>query len=364
VLTRYDEFLCHQSPTTFDHVETSAREWTERVILHFGETAGKFHLSVGVGLYPNRNVIDAFAVLNVERKTLYVVRASRELRPRPDEVAVGPFSHNVPEPLRRIHCRLDENPHGLAYDVEFDGIMPASEEAAQFTRRKGRVIENVRRYVQAGRGSGRITYEGNTITLDKQTRFVGRDHSWGVRRTGAEQEAMVEPPEWPVGHLYSWGVFQFERWGAAYHIREDWDGTQSLTSGSIFYPYGSGKPEVRLAKIEHDFKFRPDMRKIASGQLILTATDGTRKELAFKPLNYACITTGGYQPYRGFVHGQWKGIEWMDGSRLDLTDETVLKEASFLDDESLELRCGNEVGYGVFEQVVVGKYPRYGFQGY
>ena len=57
MLTKYDDFLCHQIATTFDHVNTSAREWTERVIAHYHDNAGKYHLSHGFGIYPNRNVI-------------------------------------------------------------------------------------------------------------------------------------------------------------------------------------------------------------------------------------------------------------------------------------------------------------------
>ena len=91
----YDEFLCHQTATTFDHVNTSAREWTERDIAHYHDNSGKYHLIHGFGLYPNRNVIDAFACLTIDGKTQYNVRASRELRPLRDEVKVGPFSYNI-----------------------------------------------------------------------------------------------------------------------------------------------------------------------------------------------------------------------------------------------------------------------------
>ena len=364
MLTKYDEFLCHQIESTFDHVGTSAREWTERVILHFGDQSGKFHFSAGFGLYPNRNIIDAFGIVNIDRRHTYVVRASRALRPQADEVRVGPFSYELIEPWKQMRCRLDENPHGFSYDLVFEGTMPPSEEDVQFTRHKGRVVENVQRYVQAGRGRGRITVEGTSIEVKPGTCFVGRDHSWGVRRTGAEQEAGVEPTEWPPGHLYSWGVFQFPQWGAAYHIREDSNARQSLTSGSIFSPYSSGRAEIRLVGVDHEFQFQPDLRKIAGGKLLLTGADGSRKQMSFRPLNFTCLSACGYHNYRGFTHGHWMGQEWMDGFKLDLSDPQVLREVSFLSDESLELRCGDEVGYGVFEQVIVGKYPRYGFQGY
>ena len=51
MLTKYDELMCHQIVATFDHVDTSARHWTERVILHTHDDSGKLHMSNGFGLY-------------------------------------------------------------------------------------------------------------------------------------------------------------------------------------------------------------------------------------------------------------------------------------------------------------------------
>ena len=69
MLTRYDEYLCHQIASTFDHVETSAREWSERIIIHTHDTEGKIHLSCGMGVYRNRNVTVAIACLPLEGQT-------------------------------------------------------------------------------------------------------------------------------------------------------------------------------------------------------------------------------------------------------------------------------------------------------
>ena len=58
------------------------------------------------------------------------------------------------------------------------------------------------------------------------------------------------------------------------------------------------------------------------------------------------------------------GPEFIDGVKLDLTDPKVISEVSFLDDVLCEVRCGEDVGYGIVEMVVIGKYPKYGYQGY
>jgi len=363
MLTKYDEMLCHQIASTFDHVDTSARHWTERVILHTHDRAGKLHMSNGFGIYRNRNIIDAFACCTIDGKTQHNVRASRELRSAPDEVTAGPFSYEVIEPLRKVRYALADNEHGLSYDLEFDGVMPCHEEDLQFFRFRGRVEEHVLRYDQVGRARGWIRAGGKKIDLDPERFYVERDHSWGLRRDGVP-EVGTQPGEIPEGYLYSWAVMQFPSFGASYHIRELWDGTQILSSGGLFYPYGSDKDETRVTKVEHAFEFQPDRRKMTAGRVMLNTVTGARFEISMRPLSYACLKAGGYFGHRGFVHGQWMGESWSDGYLLDLADPAVLDDVSFLDNTSIEVRCGNEVGYGVLELVVTGKYPRYGYQGY
>ena len=115
MLTKYDEFLCHQTVSPFDSIETSAREWTERVWFVVYDTSGESLLIAGLGMYANRNIVDAFACLNIKGKTQYNVRASRELRPAIDEVKVGPFSYEIVEPLKKVRFTLGENDYSLSF---------------------------------------------------------------------------------------------------------------------------------------------------------------------------------------------------------------------------------------------------------
>jgi len=79
MLTPWDEFLCHQLPTTMDHVFTSDPAWTERVYISLYNVADKdMILGCGVGQYPNKNVQDGFATVWYQGKQ-YNFRASRRL---------------------------------------------------------------------------------------------------------------------------------------------------------------------------------------------------------------------------------------------------------------------------------------------
>ncbi len=371
MLTKYDEMLCHQTVSTFDHPISSAREWTERIWFCAHDTKGELILVAGFGYYPNRNIIDAFMCLAVEGKTQHVTRASRELRPRIDEVTVGPFSWDVVEPMKKVRAALGENEHGVSYEILSESAMPPhEEEPPQFFRVRGRVIEDIRRYFQVGKPSGWVKVNGQTHKIDPDSWRSERDHSWGIRRGAVEyMETGVQPGEIPIGMLYSGACWQFENWGACYHVREDWDATVDNFSGGVFYPYGSGKDEVRLTGIEHNFTFRtdiPGLRQANGGKFILNGMDGSRKEVSIRPLGVIYIGTGGYSyaNYRGFTHGLWMGQSWMDGFTLDISDPNVVLERTYLDELICELRCGDEIGYGMTEVVVVGKYPKYGYQDY
>jgi hypothetical protein len=311
--------------------------------------------------------MDTYACLAVEGKTQYVVRASRELRPQFDETKVGPFSYEVIEGLRSIRSALSENEHGLSYDLTFDAAMTAHEEEPQFTRVRGRVEENIKRYVQVGKPSGWIKVEGKTYQVDKDNWLAERDHSWGIRRGGGVPETGVQPGEIRPGGMFNFIVMQFDKWGFGYQLREDWEGKASVFSGGVFYPYGSQKEKLELASVEHDFQFRtdiPGIRQMETGQVILNAADGSKIDVSLRRLSVCYLRAGGYFGYEGFTHGLWMGSYFSDGFKLDLSDPKVVGGVSFLDDVMCEMRCGDEVGYGIIELVIHGKYPKYGFQGY
>jgi len=364
MLTRYDELLCHQTVSTFDHPGTSAREWTERTWFSVHDIAGKLSLVNSFGYYPNRNIIDSYVSVTLEGKTVYTVRASRELRPRTDETNVGPFSYEIVEPLRRVRSILEENQYGVSYDILFEGTMPPHEEDPQYTRIRGRVEEDIARYVQLGKPSGWIKIEGETYQLDQKNWRAERDHSWGIRRGGGVPETGVQPGEIPEGYLHNFIALQFDRWGATYHRRENWEGKPLIFSGSILYPYGADKEELPLTGAEHDYKFRPDIRQITSAELTLTASDGSRFDISARPLNACYLKAGGMFGFRNFTHGLWMGPSFLDGHKLDATDPNVLADLHFIEDVACELRCDNEIGYGIIELVIIGKYPKYGYQGY
>jgi len=195
MLTKYDEMMCHQTVSTFNSVGTSAREWTERIWFSVHDITGQYQIIAGFGIYPNRNIMDAFGCLVVDNKTQYAVRASRELRPEIDNIKAGPLSYDIIDPMKTVKFKLDENDYNLSFDIDFHATLPAHEEETQFTEFRGRTQEHIKRYVQTGSPTGWIQADGKKIEIDPDTWRCERDHSWGIRSGGGVPETGVQPGE-------------------------------------------------------------------------------------------------------------------------------------------------------------------------
>ena len=375
MITKYDEMFCHQTVSTFDRPGTSVREWTERSWLQAHSIDGTAHIATGFGYYPNRNVMDAYVCFTIRDETEYIVRASRELRPDIDVFKVGPFTYEVTEPLKKIRFKLDGNEYGLSYDIELDSVSPLYEEGAQQQISRGRERENIKRMVQCGRPTGWIKAGDETFQLDKEKWVGERDRSWGVRMAGADfVESGVQFPEIYAGQLFNFVLMQFKDWGATFHIREIWDEELNMArrwhfSGGLFYPYGNEKEPMELSNVEHYFEFNDDkpeqQRRFSGGRVVMTAIDGTTKEVVIQPISICYQSPGGYGGlYKGFIHGLWMGPQWMDGYKLNVTSPELMKEIWGYCDYGSEFQCDGQTGYGTTELMVVGKYPQYGYEGY
>src|SRR5436190_16033852 len=123
-----DEQFCHQVTETFANASSSDPSWTEKVCAMAAAKDGSLQLGFGLGKYPNRNVIDAYAGTSrgVEQIT---VRASRRLEPDPELTVIGPIRYEVLEPLRVIRFTLEPNDvQPIAFDWRFEGVVPARTE--------------------------------------------------------------------------------------------------------------------------------------------------------------------------------------------------------------------------------------------
>lgn len=114
--------------------------------------------------------------------------------------------------------------------------------------------------------------------------------------------------------------------------------------------------------MSHDLQWADD----AHGQTVAAATfdvkldDGSHRLLSVRTLPARYFLKGGlYGGLNGWFHGDDKGKLHVAHDRWNLEDSTVRKLARTLCDHVIEVRMGEEVGYGIMEYGVGRGYPRY-----
>jgi hypothetical protein len=187
-LSPLDDFPIHQVPDVMRHVATSDRNFYDRYYFNCHPCSDEMMLIIGLGQYPNLGVADGFALLR-RGPSHRVVRASRELGLDRMNTTVGPLRVEVIEGLKRLRVVLEPGYGDMAFDLTWEGDIPAQLEPPHFLRWQERVIFDSRRLSQTGRWSGTISVEGEDIEVTPDRWWGSRDRSWGIRPVGES-----EPP--------------------------------------------------------------------------------------------------------------------------------------------------------------------------
>jgi hypothetical protein len=362
MLTSWDEMMCHQLPATMDRIHTDNPEWTERIYVSIYNVRDKDTIvGFGIGQYPNKNVQDGFATVWHKGKQ-YNFRASRTLRPKIDELKIGPLSIEVLEGLRRFRIRLDENPSSLRLDLEWSAAMNPHEEEHDFRESAGKVVQDISRFDQVGRVSGAMQFAGKTVSLDKDSWWGHRDRSWGTRRTLRTDTSDSRRTTF-APFLFSWAVAQFDEFAFHWRFVERGPGKYSYFSGERVTPLGGPTdPGWLLESTEQEFNWDGSgpVQTLKGGEIQLRFKNGEKHLVSFvtHPARWH-LKGGGYGGYRGWYHGDSKGEYYCEHDVWDLTDPRVLAEASTLSDHLIEWRCEDNVGFGIMEYGVGPGYYKY-----
>ncbi len=360
MLTPQDDLIGHQLPTTFDQIDNSDPAWMER-LWYTGHPVpdGDVIFDIGLGYHPNRNVMDAFAGVAIAGRQ-WNFRGSRRLRPDPLTTAVGPLSIVVIEGLRRHRLVLAQNASGIRFDIEFHGTMNAHEENAHLRRRDGRVTENMARGQQLGRYTGWIEFDGRRVSVDG---WLGqRDHSWGVRAEMRTDETSPPLTFYPP-FFYCWTTAQFKDRGLHVFFKERAPGDKIYLSGEEVFGVGSrASSRSHLTDVSHacDWSDDPLGQSMKSATFELTFADGRKRPISIRVLPAKYYLKGGlYGGLDGWFHGDDKGKLFAAHDVWDLTDAATRRRVRTLADQVIEVRDGDDVGYGIIEYGVGKGFAQY-----
>jgi len=363
-LSPLDDLLAHQTTETFDYVFTSDRNFYDRYYFNMHPSSDELFLVAGMGQYPNLGVTDAFVSIS-HGDTLYVVRASRELGSNRLDTTVGPFSVEVVEGLRSLRLRLAENEWGVAFDLLFEGSVPALEEPRQTTRQFSRITMDSSRFAQVGRYSGTLRVGGQTYDVSPNRWQGVRDHSWGVRPVGEPVPPGIGVKvERSHGFFHNWIPMQFDDYMIKVFFEEDADGKRLIEESVKIYNIGIDKENELMGTPRHDFTYKSGTRELEKAVITLAHPSGRELSVTNTPLRTVYLAAGsGYLPAPDWAHGMYQGELVVQGLTYDLGDPAVVRQISLLNETlcRFELSTG-EVGYGMHENLCLGVYHPYGFE--
>lgn len=360
-----DEYPVHQAPLSMKHLVTGDRNAYDRCIFHVFDHAGRAVLILGLGVYPNAGVIDAYATLRLGDELL-AVRASDALTDDRMNLSVGPLSITVDVPLKRLTLRCDPDPgdpRGLSYDVTWTAEFPAVWEPHHVQRRGDRLMLEGRRFVQAGGVTGTVRARGEEFVLTPGGWTGTRDRSWGVRPIPGEDGGRAAEEHRPEGFHWLWIPVRFEDRFLMVVVQEDADGHRTLNEAVQVFPEDSGRHDAQLGWPHTEIGYRSGTRH--PERAVVHLTDPSRKplELGVEVLASSPLAVGaGYPPAADWQHGSWQGRGWTDRRAYDLSDPAAHPMAAFgVTDHAARFTLDGRTGFGIFEHGSFGRHDPSGF---
>lgn len=367
-LVREDELLVHQVTDTFATVGQSDRSWTEKVWGTAFSRAGDLQVDFGIGLYPNRGVIDGYAGVSrgVEQWT---VRASRELG-RDSSTVVGPLSYTIDEPLERVTFKLEAGDVvPISFEWTFTGAVPPFLEERELKRSADgrRIDSDIVRFHHIGTAQGWVDVAGERTTIDGSW-VSARDRSWGVRY-------MIGAPATDLprarrarggGSLTIWSPVLCERPDGSryglhlYYHSEVGPGRQRTEfQGGIESQDGD---KTHFTALEPALHFDPANRRLKGGVLHARTSDGRDRPLTVTVVGDSGfhLGTGLYFGFDGQWHGQWHGPLHVEGEHLDdCSDPDTARRVHQIRDciVRIEDPVGGGTGWGNMQTIAMGAHP-------
>lgn len=366
----FDEYPFHQAPTPFDIPATSDVHFNDGY--YCAAFAEDWYVVAGIRLHPNMNVIDGFAGIargGVQR----VLRASRALRPRSQELDVGPLRIDIRRPLEEVVITLADNDGGFAFELRYEAAGAPFLEEPYRHRKHGRLIHDMVRYTQVCRATGRVTCDGETVTPARWHAI--RDHSWGVRAGMGPptKHGGVERDEAEIDRrcFRMWVPFEVEGHTGFFNTHEDEDGRTLDVEGRLDYPDGT---QVPITAVRHALRYAEGTRNVIGGTVSLQDRAGRWRDYTIEASGTPADVQGlGY--YGGWRDGGSAGLyrgpgpvvetdRYPSAAALGRTGLLSLPEGRRIG--PTEFPChitGPDGARGMahFEQHILGPYKPYGF---
>jgi len=322
LVSRFDEYLVHQTEQPLARVASDHPEWQDRFYFNIHDRNGEFAAITGLGAFPNRNVMQGylFSVHGGQHSAYLQVRSLENDR---EVMQAGTLSYSVVEPLKTWRLEIADEASGIQGSLEFQERCPLYRFSPIEWQNGEHLVVKQMHYTQAGVYDGSLTIGGRTFTD-----LVGmRDRSWGVRD-------MARVPFW------AWISAQFGEFCISAWLWETPEGEVIHADGGIIHETGEVRP---VTKIEHELELWPGTKRPKAARYRLTIANGEVESLTATEIETIFLAPG--------------MARWSD------SDAEALKQAdatAFGFDQLCRFELNGETGYGIVEYMVTGGCKRYG----
>jgi hypothetical protein len=357
MLTKGDDYPIHQTPEPIAY-SGSDRNFYDRYFFNAYAPDGSAFAAIAFGVYPALNVADAHIAIVKDGKER-CLHASRVLGMERLDLKVGPIAIDILEPLQKLKVTVQKT-EGIAGEITFEGRAFPIEEP-RFVKRNGpRLFMDYTRLTQNVRASGWLEVDGERIEVSG---WVGtRDRSWGIRPVGAP-DTQPTPGGGITGFFWQWTPLNFADTSVYFHINADPDG-KPWNTRAVILPDGAG-PEggYHSDAPVMETEILPGTRHAKSGKLIIPLAQG---EATVKIEPVATFLMRGIGYGGEWRHGALKGElavarEDLDTVNFDHADPGNLHIQAISRATLSQPGRDDQVGVGVFEQLILGPYRPLGF---
>jgi len=367
MITSFDDYLIHQTAEPVCLPSQSDRNFYDRYWFNGFDLGNAFIFEAGLGLYPNRRVMDAHFSIVLGGKQYALHASCRAPRDRM-QMQVGPFSITVLEPMHRIRIAIDDNDTGIRGELIFNARTAAHQEPQNVLREDVRLLMNTCRFTQFGRWEGWIEVDSQRVTVLSDSCYGTRDKSWGVRPVGEPEGGAPGLVNKEPSVYWNWTPAHFKDFCLHYNTFQDPDGSATQVGAARLptfadvrkVPIGE-EPGLEVIKgAHHRIDWQPGTRWARREEIVLPMACG-EQILVLEPTLHFLMKGLGYQ-HAEWGHGFWKGESALGREEYDLATEDPLDYRNIHVHQVCRARFGEEEGVATLETVVFGRHDPSGFK--
>lgn len=361
MITSFDDYPIHQTEQPVAHTASGDPNHYDRYFFNGYSADGSTFFAVAMGLYPNRNVMDASFSVVTGGEQVNVHSSARAHADRMMCTTVGAVSIDVEQPLRRHRIRVEAPEHGLRADLCFEATSLPYEEPPFRLRNGSRMVMNYTRLTQTGTWSGWYEVDGRRHDVVPERVLGCRDRSWGVRSVG--ERTQVGAPGTAAPQFYwLWAPVSFPGFSSFFDVNEWADGERWHHSAAL----ADGSDEPREAwSVDYDISWLPGTRHMRQFSLRYGFREGS-VTMEFEPLMHFQMYGLGYG-HPEWTHGAWKGESVTGGDRFAVPVADPMAPHNIHVQTLSRVTCTRDgerhVGTGVLETLVIGAHAPSGLEG-